>query len=113
MNTKNSITLRSYDPQVEDVTLNFSELQEASLVIRSLNHPLRQQILNLLEEFGSMTVTQIYIKLRIEQSVASQHLAIMRKTDVLKTERNGKFIYYSLNKATIRAVSHMVQKVNV
>ena len=113
MNTKNSITLRSYDPQVEDVTLNFSELQEASLVIRSLNHPLRQQILNLLEEFGSMTVTQIYIKLRIEQSVASQHLAIMRKTDVLKTERNGKFIYYSLNKATIRAVSHMVQKVSV
>ena len=113
MNTKNSITLRSYDPQVEDVTLNFSELQEASLVIRSLNHPLRQQILNLLEEFGSMTVTQIHIKLRIEQSVASQHLAIMRKTDVLKTERNGKFIYYSLNKATIRAVSHMVQKVNV
>ncbi|MGB1050764.1 MAG: ArsR/SmtB family transcription factor [Chitinophagales bacterium] len=113
MNTKNSITLRSYDPQVEDVTLNFNELQEASLVIRSLNHPLRQQILNLLEEFGSMTVTQIYIKLRIEQSVASQHLAIMRKTDVLKTERNGKFIYYSLNKATIRAVSHMVQKVNV
>ena len=92
MNTKNSITLRSYDPQVEDVTLNFSELQEASLVIRSLNHPLRQQILNLLEEYGSMTVTQIYIKLRIEQSVASQHLAIMRKTDVLKTERNGKFI---------------------
>jgi DNA-binding transcriptional ArsR family regulator len=77
MNTKNSITLRSYDPQVEDVTLNFNELQEASLVIRSLNHPLRQQILNLLEEFGSMTVTQIYIKLRIEQSVASQHLAIM------------------------------------
>ena len=113
MNTKNSITLRSYDPQVEDVTLNFNELQEASLVIRSLNHPLRQQILNLLEEFGSMTVTQIYIKLRIEQSVASQHLAIMQKTDVLKTERNGKFIYYSLNKATIRAVSHMVQKVNV
>ena len=113
MNTKNSITLRSYDPQVEDVTLNFNELQEASLVIRSLNHPLRQQILNLLEEFGSMTVTQIYIKLRIEQSVASQHLAIMRKTDVLKTERNGKFIYYSLNKATIRAVAHMVQKVNV
>lgn len=44
MNTKNSITLRSYDPQVEDVTLNFNELQEASLVIRSLNHPLRQQI---------------------------------------------------------------------
>ena len=101
MNTKNSITLRSYDPQVEDVTLNFSELQEASLVIRSLNHPLRQQILNLLEEYGSMTVTQIYIKLRIEQSVASQHLAIMRKTDVLKTERNGKFIYYSLNLSLI------------
>ena len=93
--------------------MNFNELQEASLVIRSLNHPLRQQILNLLEEFGSMTVTQIYIKLRIEQSVASQHLAIMRKTDVLKTERNGKFIYYSLNKSTIRAVSRMVQKVNV
>ena len=43
-----------------------------------------------------MTVTDIYVKLRLEQSVASQHLAILRKAGVVQTERDGKFIFYSL-----------------
>jgi DNA-binding transcriptional ArsR family regulator len=44
-----------------------------------------------------MTVTEIYVKLRLEQSVASQHLAILRKAGFVDTLRDGKFIYYSVN----------------
>jgi DNA-binding transcriptional ArsR family regulator len=44
-----------------------------------------------------MTVTEIYIQLRLEQSVASQHLAILRKAGFVNTDRDGKFIYYSVN----------------
>ncbi|MEJ0102589.1 MAG: ArsR family transcriptional regulator [Bacteroidota bacterium] len=35
--------------------------------------------------------------MRLEQSVASQHLAILRKAGFVKTNRDGKFIYYSVN----------------
>jgi DNA-binding transcriptional ArsR family regulator len=55
-----------------------------------------------------LTVTEIFIKLRLEQSVASQHLAILRKAGVLATERDGKFIYYKLNEDRIKEISTIV-----
>ena len=57
-----------------------------------------------------MTVTEIYIKLRLEQSVASQHLAILRRADVLTTERDGKFIYYSINTKRMEEIAALVEK---
>ena len=61
----------------KDILLNYAELRKAVLVLRAVNHKLRQRIIGLLEENNEMTVTDIYIKLRLEQSVASQHLAIL------------------------------------
>jgi DNA-binding transcriptional ArsR family regulator len=56
-----------------------------------------------------MTVTEIYVKLRLEQSVASQHLAILRKAGFVKTERDGKFIYYSVNNDRLEELNKFVQ----
>jgi DNA-binding transcriptional ArsR family regulator len=44
-----------------------------------------------------MTVSGIYKTLRIEQTVASQHLATLRQAGVVNTKREGKWIYYSIN----------------
>jgi DNA-binding transcriptional ArsR family regulator len=57
-----------------------------------------------------MTVTEIYVKLRLEQSVASQHLAILRSAGVVKTERNGKFIYYSVNRSRVGQIFSLVEE---
>lgn len=84
------------------------EVKKASLVLRALNHKLRQQILKLIDESGKMTVTELYVKLRLEQSVASQHLAILRKAGFVKTERDGKFIYYSVNINRIHELNRFV-----
>lgn len=83
-------------------------VKKAALVLRALNHKLRQQILKLINEQGKITVTEIYVKLRLEQSVASQHLAILRKAGFVKTERDGKFIYYSVNKKRLEELNHFV-----
>ena len=72
-------------------------MTKAALTIRAVNHKLRQQILQLIHANGRMTVKEIYVKLRLEQSVASQHLAILRKAGFVVTERDGKFIYYSVD----------------
>jgi len=93
-----------------DIQLNYTELRKAVLVLRAVNHKLRQNIIDLLEEHGRMTVTDIYIKLRLEQSVASQHLAILRRSGVVKTDREGKFIYYSLDKARLSQISRLVEE---
>ena len=79
------------------------------MVLRAINHKLRQQILKLIDENGRMTVTEIYVKLRLEQSVASQHLAILRKAGFVKTERDGKFIYYSVNTERLEELNRFVK----
>lgn len=79
------------------VKVDLLNTKKAALILRAVNHKLRQQMLKLIDENRKMTVTQLYLKLRLEQSVASQHLAILRKAALVKTVRNGKFIYYSIN----------------
>ncbi len=93
-----------------DIQLDYAELRKAVLVLRAVNHKLRQSIIDLLEENEQMTVTDIYIKLRLEQSVASQHLAILRRAGVVSTDRNGKFIYYSLDKERLSQISRLVEE---
>ena len=73
------------------------QLKKAALYFRAINHPLRQQILKLLHKNARMMVTDIYVKLRLEQSVTSQHLAILRRAKLVNTERQGKRIFYSVN----------------
>ena len=70
-------------------------IRRAAMVLRALNHKLRQEIIAIIQENKRLTVTQLYVKLRLEQSVASQHLSILRKAGVVSTERDGKFIFYN------------------
>ena len=97
----------------EDIQLDYAELRKAVLVLRAVNHKLRQRIIDLLEEGNSMTVTDIYIKLRLEQSVASQHLAILRRAGVVTTTRNGKFIYYSLDQERLSQIARLVEELAI
>jgi DNA-binding transcriptional ArsR family regulator len=78
------------------------------MTLRAINHKLRQQIVKLLDENKRMNVTDIYVKLRLEQSVASQHLAILRRANIVITDRDGKFIHYKLNYEKLTDVSKFV-----
>lgn len=94
----------------EPIELDLLELKKADLVVRALNHKLRLSILKLLAEKPKSPVTSIYVKLKLEQSVASQHLAIMRRAGIVKSERDGKFIYYSVNTARITDILKLSKK---
>jgi DNA-binding transcriptional ArsR family regulator len=119
LQTKNIVLLMgkqkkvSIDLQGGEISLNYDELRKAVLVLRAINHKLRQRIIDLLEENDSLTVTDIYIKLRLEQSVASQHLAILRRAGVVTTRRDGKFIHYSLDRERLKLISELVEQLNV
>lgn len=92
----------------EEIKIDYDTLRRSVMVLRAINHQLRQEMIKLLEEEGSMTVTDLYIKLRLEQSVASQHLAILRRAGFLNTDRQGKYIHYSINKDRLRQISHFI-----
>ena len=95
----------------EQNKMDYVAIKNAAMTLRSINHKLRQQILKLLEENKRMKVTDIYVKLRLEQSVASQHLAILRRANIVLTERMGKEIYYSLHNNRIEKVSLFVHRI--
>ena len=90
--------------------MDFLKIKKAALVLRAVNHKLRQEILKTIDEHQRITVTELYVKLRLEQSVASQHLAILRKADIVKTVREGKFIFYTLNEERIADINKFVRE---
>lgn len=93
----------------KDLKIDVLQLKKAALILRAINHKLRQQILKLIHQKEKITVTEIYVKLRLEQSVASQHLAILRKAGFVNTNRDGKFIYYSVNHDRLQEVQKFAQ----
>lgn len=95
----------------DNININYKVLNRAAHVLRALNHTVRQQIIHILDEEEKMTVTELYIKLRMEQSVASQQLAILRRAGIVITERDGKYIYYMVNKNRLEEISEFVENI--
>jgi len=81
----------------EALQLDEPSFHNAREVYRAINHDLRRKILELIHEKKKMMVTDIYRDLQLEQSVASQHLAILRQAKFVITERQGRVILYSVN----------------
>jgi DNA-binding transcriptional ArsR family regulator len=106
--SSNSLYVSGTGEQAQ-IKIDYIAVKKAAMVLRAINHKLRQQIIKLLEEHKKMTVTEIYVKLRLEQSVASQHLAILRRAGIVVTDREGKFIYYSLNVQRIAEITGFVE----
>ncbi|MDB5283739.1 MAG: transcriptional regulator, ArsR family [Bacteroidota bacterium] len=94
---KDALVLTREDGKSQ-VRFEYRKLKKIALVLKALNHPIRKQIIGLLEDKKKLSVTEIYVQLRLEQSIASQHLAILRKAEVVETDREGKSICYSINK---------------
>lgn len=92
----------------EPVKIDFLQVKKAAITLRAINHKLRQQIMRLLEDQQRMTVTEIYVQLRLEQSVASQHLAILRRAGIVETFRDGKYISYSINAERLAQLNKQV-----
>ena len=84
--------------------------KKTAMILRALNHKLRQQIVKLIDEQQKMTVTEIYVKLRLEQSVASQHLAILRRAGIVITTREGKFIFYTVDYNRLEQINQFVEQ---
>ncbi len=92
------------------VVLSGEKLQYACELMRALAHPLRLKILKFIDENGGDNVNSIYGSLGIEQSVTSQHLKILRLAGVLSSEKNGKFIKYTIDYDVVRKAEFGVNR---
>lgn len=92
--------------------LKLEELKKAALTLRAINHKVRQQILNLIHQNGEITVSEIYSKLKLEQSLTSSHLAVLRRAGIVKTRREGQSIHYSVNYGHISQIEKGADLIN-
>ena len=83
------------------VNINNEKLEHSSEILRALAHPLRMKILEFIDRNDTINVNKIYNTLKLEQSITSQHLRILRLAGLVTTTRDGKFIHYSINYSKI------------
>ena len=67
----------------------------------------RLKIINLLRK-GEKNVSEIIKELNMDQTAVSHDLARLKRCGFVKTERKGKFIYYSLNESTILPLMNLI-----
>ena len=90
------------------VTFNQEKLNLSCEIVRALAHPLRLKILEFIDENRRINVNKIYHTLKIEQSITSQHLRILRLAGLVHAERDGKYIHYSLNYPSIEVAENAI-----
>lgn len=71
-------------------------------LFRAIDHDLRAGMVTYLSKNGATNVGKLQSFFKVEQSVASQHLRILREADIVSTERNGKHILYTVNNDTLK-----------
>ena len=91
-----------------ELRIDYQIMRRSVMVLRAVNHKLRQEMILLIDKEGKMTVTDLYVKLKLEQSVASQHLALLRRAGVVVTSRDGKYIYYSVDHERMNEISRLL-----
>ena len=95
--------------QQHDFPLDYAGIRKTLILLRSVNHKLRQRIIEIIGQGKKIVVTDICNELNLDQSAVSQHLAVLRQSGVVKTERQGKFIFYFLNREKLNLIQTLVQ----
>lgn len=79
-------------------TLTRDKLQIAARLLKVIAHPVKLEILQLLGNEEPMDVSTLceHIGAGCEISMMSHHLAKMKDNGILKSEKNGKQVFYSI-----------------
>ncbi len=71
--------------------------------LKALSDPTRREILNLLKK-GKMTAGDIVEQFSVSGAAISRHLSVLKDADLIRDERDGKFIYYELNVSVLEEI---------
>ncbi len=85
--------MKNEDP----VTISMETVRDAARVLKCIGHTVRLRIIELLDNGGEKTVTDIREAIGLEQAAASQHLNLMRDKRILTARRDGVNVYYDLS----------------
>jgi len=94
----------------KSIFIDSKAIQKAATIYRAIHHPLRLQIIEIIHKAGTMNVTPILLELKVEQSLISAHLKILRDAKIVNTERRGSNVFYFINYQEVSRVSLLAEK---
>lgn len=71
--------------------------------LKALSDPVRREILNMLKN-GRMTAGEITDHFDITAAAISRHLSVLKEADLVRDQRDGKFIIYELNVSVLEEI---------
>lgn len=71
--------------------------------LQALADPTRREILNLLKQ-SRMSAGEISNHFSISGAAVSRHLSVLMEADLIRDEREGKYIYYELNATVLEEI---------
>ena len=71
--------------------------------LRALADPIRREILNLLKA-GRLSAGEITVHFDVTAASISRHLSVLKEADLIRDQRQGKFIYYELNASVLEEI---------
>lgn len=75
------------------------EIEQLAEVFKALSDPTRMRLVRLLSESGgALCVNALAHILGVTQSAVSQHLRVLRQAGLVRGERCGHFVHYSLDR---------------
>ncbi len=94
---------------IETENLSKQDLEKAAFILKSIAHPSRLAIINILSKQEWYAVSEISEILDMEQSLTSHHLNIMKVKGVLKSKREGKSVNYKLKLTEVSDVLSCIE----
>jgi DNA-binding transcriptional ArsR family regulator len=94
---------------VGDVKIDQARIERAAEVLKTVAHPVRLRIVELLES-GEKSVNELKDLLGVTQPLTSQHLSQMRMRGVLGSRREGTLVYYSIANPDVVKVIHCIRR---
>ena len=71
--------------------------------MKALSDPIRREILTILKK-GRLSAGEICEKFEVTDASISRHLSVLKEADLIRDEREGKFIYYELNASVLEEI---------
>lgn len=71
--------------------------------LKALADPIRREILNMLKN-GKMSAGDIAAHFPVTDASVSRHLSVLKDADLIRDNREGKFIFYELNASVLEEV---------
>ena len=71
--------------------------------MKALSDPIRREILDLLKS-GRLSAGEIAERFPVSGAAVSKHLSVLKEADLIRDDREGKFIFYELNTSVLEEV---------